>query len=86
MPAIPFIAAAAIGFGASAILGGAFGGAPDAPNIPALPNADKAKTDAGEAQKQQRRTALASGGLTDQTGGSGIILDKDVKNVSLVGG
>ena len=56
------------------------------PVLPPLPNQDTADKDAKEKLNKQRRTALATGGQTDYTGGGASILDSSINKVSLVGG
>ena len=57
-------------------------------NPPALPPAPSLSTSAQTATAQQnaaRVAALQSGGLTDYTDGSGIVLGSDVKSATLTG-
>lgn len=56
-----------------------------APSMPALPSMTSASETAGTAQTQQRQAALAAGGQTNVTSGSGIVLGSDVQSVTLVG-
>jgi len=51
----------------------------------AAPSTATAQQTATEAQTAQRRSALAAGGETNVTGGSGIILGSDISSISLVG-
>lgn len=56
------------------------------PALPPLPDPDKAKDDANKKLSNQRQALLLAGGQTDYTGGSGILKDKDVDKVALLGG
>ena len=53
------------------------------PEMAALPNKNLSQSAAQEQQDASRRAILASGGQTDLTGGSGILLGNDIKSVSL---
>ena len=53
---------------------------------PATPSQSTANTTAAATVADQRATLLASGGVTDNTGGLGILTGSDVKSSSLIGG
>ena len=61
------------------------GGSPSPPALPAAPSLATSAQTATDAQKAARVAALQSGGLTDYTGGSGIVLGSDVKSATLTG-
>lgn len=82
--AFELIAGALIGFGAAEFLTSS-GEKTRTPEPIALPNQKTAGQDASQAVNDQRKKALATGGLTDYTGGSGILFGSDVHSVSLVG-
>lgn len=58
---------------------------PKAPGLPPVPSLSDSEKAAKDAQTQQRRAVLAAGGMTNVSGGTGIILGSDVSSVSLVG-
>lgn len=74
--------AAAVGFGAAELLNSSN---PKQPGTPTTPSQNTAAQTATQAQTQQRQAALAAGGQTNVTGGSGIVLGSDVNSVTLVG-
>ena len=51
-----------------------------------LPSIQASSQTAQASQGQSRAAALAAGGLTDYTGGTGIVLGSDVKSACLIGG
>jgi hypothetical protein len=53
---------------------------------PTTPSQSTANTTAAATVADQRATLLASGGVTDNTGGLGILTGADVKSSSLIGG
>lgn len=53
---------------------------------PTTPSQATANTTAASTVADQRATLLASGGVTDQTGGLGILTGSDIKTNSLIGG
>jgi hypothetical protein len=55
------------------------------PALPATPSLDTAQSTAQGAQTQQRQAALAAGGSTNITNGTGIVLGSDVSSLTLVG-
>ena len=87
MPAVPFIiaavAGAALGEGIEALTS-----SPKSPSqtAPTTPSQSTANTTAAATVADQRATLLASGGVTDNTGGLGILTGADVKSSSLIGG
>lgn len=89
MPAVPAIIAVAsvvsAGVGIAEMIQG-FGNAPDKPDAPPSPDANKAKIDASNTVANQRQILLASGGQTDFTGGLGVLTGADVSKTTLVGG
>lgn len=87
MPAvIPIIIAAVAGAGiAEGINALETSGKNKQPALPAVPSLDSAATTAQGAQTTARQAALAGGGQTNITGGSGIILGSDVSSLTLVG-
>ena len=58
---------------------------PKAPSMPAAPSLTSASDTANTAQTQQRQAALAAGGNTNVTSGTGIVLGSDVQSLTLVG-
>lgn len=78
------IAAGAIGFGASQMFG-AQDKKPELPAPPALPNQKNADQVAKEQTSAQRKMLLASGGMTDYTGGQGILGSGDTTKTTLLG-
>jgi len=81
---VDVIIGAAIGFGAAEGIG-ALTSNPKQPASPTAPSTTTAAATATAAQTSQRQAALSSGGQTNVTSGSGIILGQDVSSVSLVG-
>ena len=87
MPAVPFIiaavAGAALGEGIMALTS-----SPKSPSqtAPTTPSQSTANTTAAATVADQRATLLASGGVTDNTGGLGILTGSDIKSSSLIGG
>ena len=75
----------ALGTAATTMEVEALQGKPKNPDLPNLPSLDSSKETALSAQTRQRQAALAAGGNTNITGGTGIILGSDVSSVSLVG-
>ena len=57
----------------------------DLPAAAALPDPNKAAQDALDAQNKDRRALLASGGRTDLTAGSGMLLGSDIHSLNLGG-
>ena len=57
----------------------------DTPTAPAAPDPNKAAQDALDAQNKDRRALLASGGKTDLTGGSGMLLGSDINSLNVGG-
>ena len=53
---------------------------------PTTPSQSTANTTAAATVADQRATLLASGGVTDNTGGLGILTGSDIKSSSLIGG
>ena len=53
---------------------------------PTTPNQSTANTTAAATVADQRAALLASGGVTDNTGGLGILTGSDIKSSSLIGG
>lgn len=89
MPAIPAIVAIAESV---AVVGGLVEGGialsqagGNKPQSATLPSETAAANTAQAAQTQSRQAALAAGGSTNVTGGSGIILGSDISSVTLVG-
>ena len=64
-----------------------FGGGktPSEPALPAAPSISTASNTASTAQTAARAAALQSGGLTDYTSGTGIVLGSDVSKATIVG-
>jgi hypothetical protein len=64
-----------------------FGGGktPSEPALPVAPNMLIASNTASTAQTAARAAALQSGGLTDYTDGTGIVLGSDVSKATIVG-
>jgi hypothetical protein len=90
MPAIPAIAIAIGAIGGAFAIGEGINALTHSPKnpsdtAPTLPTEISASNTAQQAQTQQRQAALAAGGNTNVTGGSGIILGQDVNSVTLVG-
>ena len=57
----------------------------DPPAAVAPPDPNKAAQDALDAQNKDRRALLASGGKTDLTGGSGMLLGSDINSLNVGG-
>ena len=80
-----------LGLSAGLAVGGAVAGiealssSPKSPSQATLPSETAAANTAQAAQTQSRQAALAAGGSTNVTGGSGIILGSEVTSLSLVG-
>lgn len=55
-------------------------------NQPAVPSEQDATAKAKEEQLRQRRALLQSGGITDYTGGSAVLNNKNVMAQTLLGG
>ena len=89
MPAIPFIitalAAGAATEGIMALTSAASTKSPSQ-TAPTTPSQSTANTTAAATVADQRATLLASGGVTDNTGGLGILTGSDIKSSSLIGG
>ena len=62
-----------------------FGGGDDSPAQSTLPSQATSQEISKQAQLEQRRAAILAGGLTDITGGTGIILGSDIKHATLIG-
>lgn len=84
MPIAPIIIAAVAGAGIAEGIN-ALSSSPKQPSMPAAPSLEDASANANKAQTQQRQAALVSGGQTNITGGSGIVLGSDVQSLTLVG-
>jgi hypothetical protein len=55
------------------------------PGAEPLPDPNAAAQTALDAQNKERRALLASGGKTDMTGGSGMLLGSDIHSLNLGG-
>ena len=92
MPAIPFVELAAIATALGGVVEGglALGSAASTKSpsqtAPTTPSQSTANTTAAATVADQRATLLASGGVTDNTGGLGVLTGSDVKSSSLIGG
>ena len=61
------------------------GGSVNPPALPAAPSLATSAQTATSAQNAARVAALQSGGITDYTSGTGIVLGSDVKSATLTG-
>ena len=89
MPAIPFIITAlAVGAATEGIMALTSSASTKSPSqtAPTTPSQSTSNTTAAATVADQRATLLASGGVTDNTGGLGILTGADVKSSSLIGG
>ena len=84
---LPLLLAGLVGGGIAEGIG-ALTSSPKSPSqtAPTTPSQSTANTTAAATVADQRATLLASGGVTDNTGGLGILTGADVKSSSLIGG
>lgn len=76
---------AGVGFGASELINSQTSKT-KLPDQPPLPDPNAANKSASATVKDQRETMLASGGITDYTGGLGILTGSDISKTTLLGG
>ena len=89
MPAVPLIITAlAVGAATEGIMALTSAASTKSPSqtAPTTPSQSTANTTAAATVADQRATLLASGGVTDNTGGLGILTGSDIKSSSLIGG
>lgn len=83
---IAAIAAGAAGFSISELVSGLSEGSKASLEQPALPDASKASAAAATTVADQRAALLQAGGVTDYTGGLGVLTGSDVSKTTLIGG